>query len=550
MKLRFACFVLATATLCHAVSFREISQTPGEDWLSYSGDYSGRRFSFLSQIRVENVGRLVSQWVFHVPGSVRLEVTPIVAGGVMYITDGNEVYALDARTGRSIWHYKHVESKIDGLNRGVAILGDRLFFVSTDAHLIALQAKTGAVLWDVKYAEGDENYSATLAPLAIDGKVIVGVSGGDCGVRGFVDAYDAETGKQAWRYWTVPLPGEPGAEDWGGNPAGGATWMTGTYDPVENVLFWTTGNPGPGFYGAERPGDNLYSNCVIALDPATGQRKWHFQFTPHDTHDWDAQEVPVLIDEVIQGRQRKLLVQANRNGFFYVLDRQDGKMILAKPFVKKLTWARGVLPNGRPDVLPDIDPTPEGRLICPTNYGATNWQSPSYNPQTRLFYVMAIEGCDVYYSSARPEVLAGCKGGTGIERVSPYTGQFFLRAIDIDHGTVRWEIPLTSGEDGYISSMPGTLTTASRLVFFGDDAGYLAAADAETGKILWNFYTGQMITASPMTYAVAGKQYVAIASATDIFSFALFEPAAPSVHPTVEEESPQVNDGKARLPTQ
>jgi alcohol dehydrogenase (cytochrome c) len=536
MKLKVIGFILLALPLYGGVSPDDIAKVPAENWLSYSGDYSGRRFSALAQIRTDNVGGLTPQWVFHVPGAVRLEVTPIVLNGVMYVTNSNEVYALDANTGRSLWHYKYASAKKSDYNRGVAILGDRLFFVSSDAHLIALQLQTGAMLWDVEYARGDRNYSATLAPLAINGKVVVGVSGGDCGVRGFIDAYDAATGKRAWRFWTVPEPGDPAAASWGGHPSGGATWMTGTYDPAANLLFWTTGNPGSGFYGRERPGDNLYSDCLLALDADTGKLKWHFQFTPHDTHDWDAEELPVLLDATVGGSTRHLLVQADRNGFFYELDRVNGQMLKGTPFVDRLTWARGVLPDGRPDLIAGKDPTPEGNLVCPGNVGATNWFSPSYSPQTGLFYVNAIEECDYYFNSTRVAEGGGCSNGTGITRETPHTGNFVLKAIDIQTGAIRWKVPLASGEDDYISSMPGTLATAGRLVFFGDDAGYIAAANAETGTILWSFQTGQMISASPMTYAVNGRQFVAIASATDVFAFALFRPARPLNPPVVEEK--------------
>jgi len=525
-----------------SVSWLDLTKVPTDNWLGYSGDDSGQRFSALAQIQAENVERLVPQWVFHIPNATRLEATPVVVDGTMYVTNSNEVLALDAKTGRSLWHYQRAKNRTNAPNRGVAVLGDHLFFVSSDAHLVALHIKSGAALWDVRYADATKHYSASLAPLVTRDKVIVGVSGGDCGIRGYIDAYDAETGKHAWRFWTVPLPGQLGAETWGGQPsdfAGGATWMTGTYDPVENVLYWNTGNPGPDFYGEQRPGDNLYTDSVVALDSDTGKRRWHFQFTPHDTHDWDAQQIPVLVDAVFQGSPRKLLAQANRNGFFYLLDRTDGRMLLAKPFVKKLSWARGVLPDGRPDVILGTNPTPEGKLVCPANVGATNWFSPSYSPQTHLFYVTAIEACDLYISSARNSGKGECNGGTGVDRPRSNTGQFVLRAVNIDSGAIQWEIPLTSGEDGYISSMPGTLATAGNLVFFGDDAGYLAAADARTGRLLWSFYTGQMITASPMTYAVGGKQYISIASGTDIFAFALFQAAEPPRQPAIGELGPE-----------
>jgi alcohol dehydrogenase (cytochrome c) len=506
------------------VSFEDLLKPPAEDWLTYSGDFTGRRFSLLRQITTENASQLVPQWVFHIPESKRLMVTPVVVDGVMYVTNSNEVYALDARTGRSLWQFKFARAKKSEPNRGVAVLEHRVFFVTSDAHLIALHAKTGAVLWDTVYADHEKRYSATLAPLAINGKVIVGVSGGDLGVRGYLDAYAAATGKQLWRFWTVPGPDEPGSETWGGQPAeysGAGTWMTGTYDPEQNLLFWGTGNPGPDFYGGSRPGDNLYSDCVVAVDADTGKLKWYFQFTPHDTHDWDAAEMPVLIDTVFQGHPRKLLVQANRNGFFYVLDRINGKLLRATPLVKKLNWARGILPDGRPDVIPDMEPTPAGKPVCPGVVGATNFFSPSFNRDTGLFYVMTLEECDLYVSSARPFSKNEDYSGTAADPIPSEPGQFVLRAIDIQNGKARWEIPMAGFDP---AAWPGTLSSAGGVVFFADDSGYLSAADAQTGKLLWHFYTGQVITASPMTYMAGGKQYVALAAGADIFSFALFNP--------------------------
>jgi alcohol dehydrogenase (cytochrome c) len=506
------------------VSFEDLLKPPAEDWLTYSGDFTGRRFSLLRQITTENASQLVPQWVFHIPESKRLMVTPVVVDGVMYVTNSNEVYALDARTGRSLWQFKFARAKKSEPNRGVAVLEHRVFFVTSDAHLIALHAKTGAVLWDTVYADHEKRYSATLAPLAINGKVIVGVSGGDLGVRGYLDAYAAATGKQLWRFWTVPGPDEPGSETWGGQPAeysGAGTWMTGTYDPEQNLLFWGTGNPGPDFYGVSRPGDNLYSDCVVAVDADTGKLKWYFQFTPHDTHDWDAAEMPVLIDTIFEGRPRKLLVQANRNGFFYVLDRINGKLLRATPLVKKLNWARRILPDGRPDVIPDMEPTPAGKPACPGVVGATNFFSPSFNRDTGLFYVMTLEECDLYVSSARPFSKNEDYSGTAADPIPSEPGQFVLRAIDIQNGKARWEIPMAGFDP---AAWPGTLSSAGGVVFFADDSGYLSAADAQTGKLLWHFYTGQVITASPMTYMAGGKQYVALAAGADIFSFALFNP--------------------------
>jgi alcohol dehydrogenase (cytochrome c) len=526
---KLSCFLMLLALPLQAeVTFEDLLKPPAKNWLTYSGDFTGCRFSLLKEITPENVGQLVPQWVFHVPESKRLMVTPVVVNGVMYVTNSNEVYALDARTGRSLWQFKQAQAKKSEPNRGVAVLDHRVFFVSSDAHLIALHAKTGALLWETVYADYQKKYSATLAPLAIKGKVIVGVSGGDLGVRGYLDAYDAATGAQLWRFWTVPGPGEPGSETWGGHPlehSGAGTWMTGTYDPEQNLIFWGTGNPGPDFYGDSRPGDNLYSDCVVALDANTGRLKWHFQFTPHDTHDWDAAEMPVLIDTVFQGAARKLLIQANRNGFIYVLDRTNGRLLRATPFVKKLNWARGILSDGRPDVVPDMEPTPVGRRVCPGVAGATNFFSPSFNPETGLFYVMTLEECDLYTSSARPfNQEDEDYSGTAADSIPSEPGQFVLRAIDVQQSKIRWEIPMTGFNS---AAWPGTLSTAAGLVFFADDAGYLSAADARNGTVLWHFNTGQTITASPMTYSVAGKQYVTIATATDIFSFGLFEPHRP-----------------------
>ncbi|MEW5977404.1 MAG: PQQ-dependent dehydrogenase, methanol/ethanol family [Acidobacteriota bacterium] len=525
------CLILLTGLPIQAeVLYEDLLIPPADNWLSYSGDLTGQRYSLLKQINTTNAGSLVPQWVYHVKDSKRLQATPLVVDGVMYISHTNEVYALDAATGRELWHYKYSQAKRHDGNRGVAVLGDRVFFVSSDAHLLALHAKTGALLWDREYGGHDQNPQllATLAPLAINGKVIVGVSGGDCGIRGFVDAFDAESGRHLWRFYTIPGPGEPGFETWGGHPveiSGGATWMTGTYDAGQNLLLWTVGNPGPDFNGDLRPGDNLYSDSVVALDADTGKLKWYYQFTPHDTHDWDAQEFPVLIDGQFQGKPRKLLVQANRNGFFYVLDRTNGQVLLAKPFVKKMNWAKGILPNGRPDLIADRDPTPAGNLTCPGVKGATNWFSPSYNPDTGLFYVVSIEQCDIYTTSARPFKPGECYDGTGAEPDPAEPGQFFLRAIDVQTGDIRWEIPMI--EKDTMEPWPGTVSTAGGLVFFGDNEGYLAAADASTGKVLWHFNTGQIITASPMTYRVNGKQFVALASGTDIFAFGLFEPMRP-----------------------
>jgi alcohol dehydrogenase (cytochrome c) len=497
----------------------------GENWLSYHGDYSGRRFSELAEITPANVSQLKAQWVFHVRDVSDLEVTPIVVGGIMFVTAANDAYALDARTGRTIWHYSRpiTEGLIDDAsqhhNRGVGIWHSRVFLETDNAHLLCLDGRSGHLLWDVAYAEGNKNYGATSAPLVVKDKVIVGTSGGDDGVRGFVSAFDAQTGKLAWKFWTIPGPGEPGSESWPGDAylrAGGTTWMPGTYDPELNTLYWGTSNPAPDFDGGPRPGDDLYTDCVLALDADTGKLKWHFQFTPHDLFDYDATETPVLVDLPYNGRPRKLLVQANRNGFLYVLDRTNGEFLSATRFVDKLTWAKEIDAHGRP-VVSGLRPSLEGTEICPSFTGATNWYSPSYNPNTHQFYLLALEDCGTFFLKPEHFIEGREYYATGVRRSRGTKSQKILLAYDLDTGKFAWKYPQTGERD----ASAGTMATAAGLVFFGDNAQALEAVDAKTGASLWHFTTGQSIRASPMSYAVLGRQYVAIAAGTDVFSFAL-----------------------------
>lgn len=505
-------------------TYNMIREGEGANWLTYAGDYAAHRHSPLKQITRDNVKSLVSAWVYHVDGATHLESTPLVYDGVMYITNSNEVDALDARTGRPIWRYRDDQAKRNDPNRGAAILGDSVFFVTSDAHLVALNRKTGGALWDRAYADTTRGAFATLAPMVVKDRVIVGVSGGDSGMRGFVAAFSAATGQELWRFWTVPAKGEPGAETWGemGPEWGGAaTWLNGTYDPQLNLLYWTTGNPWPDFYGGSRHGDNLYSDSLLALDADSGRLKWYFQFTPHDTRDWDAQAWPVLLDVAYQGRPRKILVHPNRNGYFYVLDRTTGEFLRAVPYVDRVNWARGFDAKGRPIENPGMQPSPHGTRICPSVRGASNWMSPSFNPQTGLLYVPALEQCDVYSSSAKtPEPMKNF-AGTGSENIAKEPGQFYLRALDPATGKRRWEYPMT----GHGDMWAGTVSTAGGLVFFGDDDSQLVAADAVTGSHLWHYYLGQNITASPITFMADGKQYVTIAAGADVFTFGLFQPA-------------------------
>jgi alcohol dehydrogenase (cytochrome c) len=385
--------------------------------------------------------------------------------------------------------------------------------------LLCLDARSGHLLWDIAYADWNRNYGATAAPLAVNGKVIVGTSGGDDGVRGFVAAYDANTGKLKWRLWTIPAPGEAGSESWPKDlylHGGGTTWMPGTYDPELNTLFWGTSNPSPDFDGGVRPGDDLYTDCVLAVDPDTGKLKWYFQFTPHDLYDYDATETPMLIDAAYQGQARKLLVEANRNGFLYVLDRENGKFLSAVPFVEKLTWARGIDSQGRP-IRSGLQPSPAGTKVCPGYGGATNWFAPSYNESTHFVYFLALEECETFFLTPQQFEVGKTFYSTGVKRIPGETSQRILLAYNLDTQSLAWRYP----QVGSGHSDAGTMTTAGGLVFFGDDAQSFEAVEARTGKPLWHFNTGQDFGASPMTYAVRARQFVAIAAGSDIFSFAL-----------------------------
>jgi len=452
-------------------------------------------------------------------------VTPVVVNGLMLVTAANHAFALDARTGRTAWHYERpdTEGLIDDasrhLNRGVGLWHTRVYMLTDNANLLCLDVRSGHLLWDVAYATGNRNYGATSAPLVVKDKVIVGTSGGDDGVRGFVAAYDALTGKEAWRSWTIPGPGEFGSSSWPGKMylrGGGTTWMPGTYDPELNTLFWGTSNPAPDFDGAVRPGDDLYTDCVLALDPDTGKLKWYFQFTPHDLFDYDATETAVLIDAIYKGEARKLLVEANRNGFIYILDRTNGKFLSAVRFAEKLNWAKGIDAQGRP-IRTGVQPTAEGTRICPGFAGATNWYAPSYSELTHLFYFKVLEDCGTFFRKPQEFVEGQTYYSTGVKHDPGEHPQKLLLAYDFNTETFAWKYPQVS--TGFSSG--GTMTTAGGVVFFADDAHSFEAVEAQTGKPLWHFNTGQSIDASPMSYAIDGKQYVAIAAGSDIFSFAL-----------------------------
>ena len=517
-----------TAAIAAGIPFTDVAHPQPGAWPTYNGNLSGNRFSPLTQINTGNVQHLAPKWMFTIPAAPRaLEVTPVVVDGVMYVTSVNEAFALDARSGRQIWHFSRPRTPglagdaASGINRGVATVGDGVFMVTDNAHVIALHRFTGQILWEVEMADSRENYGATSAPLVVNDLVISGVSGGDEGIRGFVDAYKASTGEHAWRFWTVPAPGEPGSETWSGRAIEhgcAATWLTGTYDPEAKLLYWPTGNPCPDYNGDERKGDNLYSSSVLAIDPDTGRLKWYYQFTPHDLHDWDATETPVLVDAEFRGQERKLMLQGNRNGFFYVLDRLTGKVLLAEPFVKELTWASGIGPDGRPKLLPGNEPTVEGQRVCPAVAGAANWPSSAFSPATGMFYMFAQESCNIYTKNDQWWEAGKSFYGGGTRRVSgDNIGGKFLKALDIQTGKTVWEIPDVGG--GILGS--GLMATAGGLVFYGDGNGAFVAADAKNGKLLWHFNTSQNWKAGPMTYMVDGVQYIGVAAGSTILAFRL-----------------------------
>jgi alcohol dehydrogenase (cytochrome c) len=505
--------------------FREV--TSGTDWPTYNGDPGGNRYTTLTQINRDNVARLAMTWMFTFPDSGQLQVTPAVVGGMMYVAGPNQCFALDAGSGRQIWHYKRPRtaglSTGGGANRGVGVAGDRVFMETDNAHIIALNRFTGDLLWDTELADWRRNYSASSAPLPAGNLIISGVAGGEHGANGFVVAHDQATGTEVWRFSTVPRAGERGSETWQGKDiehGGAPTWFTGSYDPELDIVYWPTGNPSKEYNGDHRKGDNLYSDCILALDRKTGHLTWHYQFTPHDVWDWDSTETSVLVDAPWQGQPRKLMLHADRNGFFYVFDRRDGTLLLARPFVDHLTWASGIGTDGRPIRLPGQEPTSDGTRVCPSQDGATNWFSPSFNPATGLYYVQTFEKCSIYTKNDGGEWEAGKSylGGSQRTAQDPEPHRI-LKAIDIRTGAIAWALP----QPGPAYSWGGTLTTASGLVVFGEDGGGLMAADAATGRPLWRVETNQTWKASPMTYMFDGKQLVAVAAGPNILVFAIHE---------------------------
>jgi alcohol dehydrogenase (cytochrome c) len=533
------------------ITSQRLNTAPSEpqNWLMYSGNYSSTRYSPLNQITPANVKSLKLQWVYQSPVAGNWQTTPIVVDGMMYITQRlNDVVALDAATGRAFWIYRYTPEQdrivcCGANNRGLAILGDTLFMGTLDAQLIAIDAKSGHPLWKTSVASTKSGYSITHAPLVVKDKVIVGVGGGEYGIRGFIAAYDAATGKEAWRFYTIPAPGEQGSDTWQRCPpqskgfcdpdawkhGGGSIWLTGSYDPKLNLTYWGVGNVGPDYNGDQRPGDNLYTDSVVALDADTGKLKWHYQFTPHDVYDYDSVQIPVLIDNW-DGSSINVITWANRNGNFYAIDRATGRFLVGKPFVK-VNWMSGFDERGRPKQTPQSD----GQATYPGNQGGTNWYSPSYSPRTNLFYISAWEDYASIYSPAPseykvgtnfvgggPRNLSAVPGAPGLGRapINTWTeaaGHGAVIALDPGTGREKWKFKMTDVTES------GILTTGSDLLFTGGRVGYFQALNARTGELLWKTQLGSSINSGPITYRVGTKQYVSIVAGLSLFVFAVDE---------------------------
>ena len=511
------------------------AERESQDWLTYSGSYSSARHSTLDQITPFNVDGLEQQWVYQAQVFGPWQATPLVIDGVMYVTQRpNDVVALDARTGRAFWIYRYPtppdqKACCGSNNRGLAVMNDKLFMATLDAHLVAIDLTTGGEIWNVSVADMEAAYAFTLAPLAVKDKVIVGTSGGDYGIRGFIAAFDVETGEETWRFYTIPGPGEPGHETWEPCPpssgefcdpdawkhGGGAVWVTGSYDPELNLTYWGVGNPGPDFNKNQRPGDNLYSDSVVALDVDTGELKWYFQFTPHDVHDWDATQIPLLADTEYDGEQRKLMLWPNRNAWFYILDRETGEFLNGRPYARQ-SWAESLDENGRPRRVPDTFPSVEGTTVSPSIGGGSNWFSPSYSPLSDLVYVTAYDGETTYFIR-EDEYIAGERftGGGGTTPLPQESYHAALRAISPQTGLTQWEYPIQP------RSTAGVLSTAGEVVFGGTMDGYFYALNSSTGEELWYVNLGSRVHAGAMSYAVDGVQYVGVAAGNVFYTFAL-----------------------------
>jgi len=505
----------------------KLLKPPTDTWATYNGDYSGRRFSPLTQVNSKNVHDLGLAWAYHAetgpggsPFGEQIKATPLEVDGVLYFTVPDHAWAVDARTGREIWHYRwQTKGGIHIGNRGVGIYGNWVFFETPDDYLVSLEKDTGKLRWSVEIADVKQEYFSTPAPLVIGNHVLVGVGGDSLDVPGYLEARDPETGQVQWRFNTEPKPGQPGSETWPNAEAmshgGGMTWLPGTYDPKLNLVFWGTGNPNPVHAGQGRKGDDLFTCTIVALNPDTGKLAWWFQSSPHDTHDYDAVQTPVLFDGEFDGHPRKLIAQASRNGYFFVLDRTTGKNLVSAPYIK-LNWSKGVDSRGEPIPNPAKEPQPDGALVSPSSNGATNWPAPAFDPETGLFYVSTTYSFSVFYltdTGDKPEGFGGRDAGVW--------SQSGLKAIDYQTGKVRWE-HIFPGENG---SLSGLLTTAGKLLFSGDPSHNLIAFDPADGKILWHVALASGVSNGPMTYELDGRQYIVVGAGDMLYAFTLPEEA-------------------------
>lgn len=506
-----------SAALLHAQGLdpAALLQPPTDTWPTYNGDYSGRRYSTIARINQSNVGSLGLAWAFQTH-STTFKATPLEVHGVLYFSTPDNAWAIDARTGRRIWHYERPSEGDHLASRGLAMYKNRLYFGTPDAHMICLDARTGNVLWDKVIADVKFGYYLSAAPLVVKDRIIVGTSGDSADVPHFLEALDAETGNSIWKWDSLPKPGAAGSETWPNAEAlthgGGPTWMPGTYDPKLNLLYWGTGNPHPVLAGGGRAGDNLYTCSIVAINADTGKLVWYFQPSPHDTHDWDAVETPVLFDAPFNGKPRQLLAQASRNGYFFVLDRATGEHLVTTRFMET-DFASGIDAKGRP--IPDEakDPQPAGAFVRSPADGGTNWMAPSFSPDTGLFYVNAQEGSSLWYLTLNDDNKPqGHQAGA--------TNSFWLEsrllAIDYRSGKTVW-----FRKGGENRGFPGILTTAGKLLFTGDVSGSLLALDPANGKVLWQTYGGGVLNSSPMTYELDGRQYVLMGVDGVLYAFSL-----------------------------
>lgn len=529
--------ILALATATASGSFSQVSaerllnaENEPSQWMTYSGTYKSQRFSKLDQINRQNVTQLELKWVFQAESLDKFQSTPLVVDGVMYLTEPpNNVVAIDAATGRRFWKYTHNEpTKVNvccgRVNRGLAIWKNSLFMGTVDGRLLSLDAQTGSVNWDITVVDYLGGYSITLAPLIIKDKIIIGTAGGEYGIRGFLQAHDVRTGKKLWRFYTIPGPGEPGHETWEGDSwkrGGGSVWLTGSYDPELNLTYWGIGNPSPDWNGDVRKGDNLYSDSVVALNPDNGKLDWYYQFTPHDEWDWDAVQIPVLVDRPFKGKQRKLILWGNRNGFYYVLDRVTGEFLVAKAFVYQ-NWAKGIDKKGRPIRAPNQGPSAEGTKTYPSVQGATNWYSPTYSPQTGLFYLSVWESYPSTYYKGDPTYTRGNRYvGSLPQGIYPNTttdtepGYGAVRALAPETGELEWEFKMAEVSES------GLMSTAGNILFSGSMQGQFVILDVFNGNLLWSMNLGGRMTNSPMTYQVEDSQFVAVSAGHSLFVFGL-----------------------------